>query len=99
MSKLHYFSNKFFKLTFDFGELKLLDLVKLCFFKRIMTKSMFKNTQLQRHFSNVIAITSFLLRHQNASQDFSFCPPPTPQLKFLATPVLEIERSQSHNRS
>jgi len=31
-------------LTFDFGDLKLRDLAKLCFFKQIMTKSNFKKS-------------------------------------------------------
>jgi len=50
MPKMHYFSNKFskiakhwwFSLIFDFGDLKLRDVTKFCFFKLIMTKSNFK---------------------------------------------------------
>jgi len=55
MTKMHYFSNKFSKifkpcmgalrrqrpLIFDFGDLKLRVLAKLCFFKLIMIKSSF----------------------------------------------------------
>jgi len=56
MPKMHYFSNKFSKianrwgslcpqrpLSFDFGDLKLLYLAKLWFFKLIMTNHTFKN--------------------------------------------------------
>jgi len=47
MPKMHYFSNnKNYRpqrpLIFDFGDLKLRDVVKFCFFKLIMTKSNFK---------------------------------------------------------
>jgi len=38
MPKMHYFSNKFF------GDLKLRDVAKFCFFKLIMTKSNFKKS-------------------------------------------------------
>jgi len=51
MSKVHYFNNKFSKtpLTSDFGDhLKLSDLLKLWFFKRIITKSNIKK-RLWRH--------------------------------------------------
>jgi len=54
---MHYFNNKFSKiakrwelsapsapLIFTFGELKLRNFAKLCFFKLIMTKSNFKKT-------------------------------------------------------
>jgi len=46
---MHYFSNKFSKiakrpLVFNFGELKLRNLAKLCFFKLTMTKSNFKKS-------------------------------------------------------
>jgi len=69
MSKMPYFNNKFSKspsaggpppqrpIYSRFGDLKLRDLPKLCFFKQIMTKSDFKN-QLRCHFSDVIVITS-----------------------------------------
>jgi len=63
MSQIHHFCNNFSKiakrwglfapnasLTFNFDDLKLRYLTKLCFFKLIMTKSNFKN-QLWRHFS------------------------------------------------
>jgi len=45
MSKMYYFSNKFSKIAFDFGDLKLRDLAKLCFFPTclIMMKSNLKN--------------------------------------------------------
>jgi len=67
ISKMHYYSNKFSKsssvgefptqpfLTFDFSDLKLRDLGKLCFFKLIMTKSNLKNS----------VMTSFKQRHHN----------------------------------
>jgi len=54
---MHCFSNKFSKIAkrwglsapsapfFNFGELKLHNLAKLCFFKLIMTKSNFKKTK------------------------------------------------------
>jgi len=48
--KMYYFSNKFSKFFQRWahhpsaGDLKLRDLVKLCFFKRIMTKSNFKKS-------------------------------------------------------
>jgi len=51
---MHNFSNKFSKiakrwglsarLIFDFGNVKLCDVVKFCFFKLIMTKSNFKKS-------------------------------------------------------
>jgi len=52
MPKMHYFSNKFSKidkrwgrpLIFDFGKLKLRNLIKLWFFKLNMTKSNFKKS-------------------------------------------------------
>jgi len=49
MSKMHYFSNKFSKnakwpLNFDFGDLKLHNLAKMCFSKLIMTKSNLKTS-------------------------------------------------------
>jgi len=63
---MRYFSNKFSKianslgalrpqrpLAFDFGDLKLRDLPKLCFFKLIMTKSNLKK----------LVMTSFQLHH------------------------------------
>jgi len=46
MSKMHYFSykrSKIVPLTLIFGDLKLRDLAKLCYFKLIKTKSIFKN--------------------------------------------------------
>jgi len=55
MSKVHYLVTNFQKspsagarrsqrsLTLDFGDLKLCDLAKLCFFKLILTKLNFKN--------------------------------------------------------
>jgi len=48
MAKMHYFTvvTNFQKLpsliTFDFGDLELCDLAKLCFFKLTMTKSSVK---------------------------------------------------------
>jgi len=51
MPKMNYISNKFLKiakpqrsLIFDFGDLKLRDAVKFCFFKLIMTKSNLKKS-------------------------------------------------------
>jgi len=59
MPKMHYFSNKFSKiakqvtnfqkfskspLIFNFGNLKLRNVAKFCFFKLIMTKSNFKKS-------------------------------------------------------
>jgi len=57
-------------LIFDFCDLKLRDVAKLCFFKLIMMKSNFKN-QLWRHFSDVIAITSPKNVTKITSQNFS----------------------------
>jgi len=45
-------------LIFDFGDLKLCDLTKLCFFKLIMTKSNFKKP----------VMTSSLIRHRKRHQ-------------------------------
>jgi len=68
-------------LTFDFGNPKLCDLPKLCFFKLIMTKSNMKR----------IVVTLSLLRHQNntklTSQDFSTLG--SYQSKLLAMPMLK----------
>jgi len=46
MSKMHYFRTNFQNspITFDIGDLKLRDLVKLWFFKQILTKSNFKKS-------------------------------------------------------
>jgi len=56
MPKMHYFSDKFSKivkhwgslpqrlLIFDYGDLKLRDVAKFCFFKLIVTKSNFKKS-------------------------------------------------------
>jgi len=62
MSKMHYFSNKFS--SFNIGDLKFRDLAKLCFFKLIMTKSNFKNS------NDVISATLSPLHHRKTSQFF-----------------------------
>jgi len=78
---MYYFSNKFSKITkrrlitFDFGDLKLLELDKFWFFKLIMIKTNFKN-QLRRHFSDVITITSPKKVTKITSQNFLFWAPP-----------------------
>jgi len=97
MSKLRYFNIKFSKiakrwglsassvlLTPDFGNLKLCDLPKIEFFKRIMTNANSKK-HLIRHFSDVIVITSPRTVTKLTFQEFSMLG--TSQLKFLATPV------------
>jgi len=70
MFKIHYFINNFLKIakckgiscpsapTSDFSGLKLRDLLKLWFFKWIMTKSNIKNISY-----DVISVTSSLLHH------------------------------------
>jgi len=84
MPKIHYFRNNFQKspsalrlqrpLIFDSGDLKLRDEAKFCFFELIMMKSNFKKS---------------VMRHQKTLQIF-FILPPTPQSKFLVTPVENI---------
>jgi len=82
MSKICYFNVKFSKIAKrwglfahsciplkpDFDDLKLRDLLKLRFFKRIMTNSNFKNISY-----DVILVTSSLSRHQtNVHKIFQF---------------------------
>jgi len=75
---MHYFSNKFSKiaqrlLSLDFSDLKLHDLVKMWFFKLIMTKSSLKKIS-----HDVISLTSLLLRHQtNILKFFHFASQPS----------------------
>jgi len=68
-------------LTFDFGDLKLHDLAKLCFFKLTMTKSNFKKSVMMsfqwRYYHYVLE-----KRHQTTHKIFHFCPPPSPIKSF-----------------
>jgi len=59
MSKMHFFK-KFPQshLTFDFSDLKLRDLAKLCSFQPIMTKLNYKKISYDAIFSDVIVITT-----------------------------------------
>jgi len=97
MSKMHYISNKFSKISkrwglsspscfliIDSGHLKLRDLAKLCFAIWLWRNRTLKN-QLWRHFSNDIVITSPKNVTNQTSQDFSILGPF--QSKFLATSV------------
>jgi len=65
-------------LTFDIGNLKLHDLVKLWFFKLIMMKSNFHKISY-----DVVSVTSSQLRHKNFHVEPS-------QSKFLTTPVKSL---------
>jgi len=79
MPKMHYFSNKFSKITkrpliFDFGDLKLRDMAKFCFSSWLWRNRTSKN-QLLRHFSDVMAIMS-PKNVIKTSQNFSILGPP-----------------------
>jgi len=76
MSKIRYLITNFQKsssalrlcahsvpLTYDFGDLKLRDLPKLWYFKRIMPKLNFQKSTF-----DVISVTLSLLRHQKCHQ-------------------------------
>jgi len=87
MPKIHYFSNKFSKMSsagnsppqrpliIDFGDLKLCNVGKSYFFKLIMTKSNFKKSVTHGHYFT-----------EKRHKIFPFWIP-SPQSKFLATPV------------
>jgi len=88
---MHYFSDKFSK--FDFGDLKLRDFAKLCFFELIMTKSNFKKS----------VMTTSLLRHGKTSPNyrhniFTFCPPPNQNFWLRQRPLIMQEMGQIFTR-
>jgi len=82
MSKMRYFSNKFSKianlqrlLTFNFDDLTLRDLPKLCFSYWLWQNRTLKN-QLWCHYSDVIVITSPKIHQANDTRFFILPPLP-----------------------